>query len=240
MRGLARAASCGRKISCALDRKPRKLFFLPSHQDHDPSLGISKHAPHPSARPESWKAIGILECLLFSWHSSIMPFSRASIAVGPSAGAVGRAQNPHFSPTRFHEDPEIVRRVLSVARPDRIILFGHRRGRPTYRRAAPRASIRLWPCARTERQGRGHRAARPDLGFPRMRRRACGGLCRTSLRPREQRKRIAQGNACSHGAATTSRVPPGASPGNGNDPECFPSSCNGGRARWAGGRGCWG
>ena len=76
MRDLARAVSCGRRMSCALDRKRRKLFFLHSLQDHDPSLGISKHTPHPSARPESWKAIGILESLLFPWHSSIMPFSR--------------------------------------------------------------------------------------------------------------------------------------------------------------------
>jgi len=34
---------------------------------------------------------------------------------GPSAGAVGRAQNPHFSPTRFHEDPI----KLAIVKPGR-------------------------------------------------------------------------------------------------------------------------
>jgi hypothetical protein len=66
---------------CALDRKRRKLFFLLSLQDHDPNLGISKHTPHPSARPESRKAIGILQSLLLPRHSSMMPLSRGLVAV---------------------------------------------------------------------------------------------------------------------------------------------------------------
>jgi hypothetical protein len=88
---LVRVVSCDRKRSDALDRKRRKQFFLLSLQDHDPNLGISKHTPHPSARPESRKAIGILQSLLLPRHSSIMPFSPGvSVAVGPLPGGIGR------------------------------------------------------------------------------------------------------------------------------------------------------
>jgi hypothetical protein len=52
--------------------------------------GSSKHTPHPSAWPESRKAIGILQSLLLPRHSSIMPFSRGLAAVGPLPGGIGR------------------------------------------------------------------------------------------------------------------------------------------------------
>ena len=112
MRDRALAVFCGRKMSCALDRKRRKLFFLLSLQDHDPNLGISKHTPHPSARPESRKAIASSSLFFFpgiqaSCHSREGLSLRSDSCQGASGGAF-RAQNPHFSPTRFHEDPFVV------------------------------------------------------------------------------------------------------------------------------------
>src|SRR5471030_885276 len=97
--------SCDRKMSGAFDRKRRKQFFLLSLQDHDPNLGISEHTAHPSARPESRKAIGILQSLLPK-HSSIMPFSRGSqLRSGPLQGRIGRGVSGSKSAFFTHTIP---------------------------------------------------------------------------------------------------------------------------------------
>src|SRR5207253_5044690 len=61
--------------------------FLLSLQDHDPNLGISKHTPHPSARPESRKAIASSSLFFFPGIQASC-HSRRGLSCGQSPQAI--------------------------------------------------------------------------------------------------------------------------------------------------------
>jgi hypothetical protein len=76
-------------------------------------MGLSEDPRDGRARAEPGKAIRIPQAARSSWrwHAPIMTDSLAASTAFPAASRAGfRTLSPSFSPTHFHEDPELNRR----------------------------------------------------------------------------------------------------------------------------------